>query len=305
MQLLVTGGRGVRGVRTIRLARARGPRVRVFDAVDDRIQVAAAVGAEASDLGWTVGDVVEAGAVSRAVAGADAIIHFAGVMTTDCRKDPVRGAKIDLIGALNVFRAALDHGVGRLAWASSAAVFAPDDGRQPRPITHYGAYKLAAEACARAHFLEDGLSSVAFRPAIVYGPGREAGLTADPSRAVGDVLAGRPARIGWRGPTGFVHVDDVAEAFLAAIERSPVGAHAFNLGGEVASAEAFAAELARQSPGARIAVEGDPLPLAADLAADDLDAVLPGLPHTSLVDGIARTIAELRADGLAAAAGAS
>ncbi|MEZ5740784.1 MAG: NAD-dependent epimerase/dehydratase family protein [Burkholderiaceae bacterium] len=66
------------------------------------------------------------------------------LLTTDCAANPVLGAQVNLVGTLNVFEAARSAGITRIAYASSAGVFAPGDGGQ-QPITHYGAFKLACE----------------------------------------------------------------------------------------------------------------------------------------------------------------
>ncbi|WP_163837351.1 NAD-dependent epimerase/dehydratase family protein, partial [Providencia stuartii] len=65
----------------------------------------------------------------------------------------------------------------------------------PRPTTHYGTFKLACEGSARAYLADRGLASIGFRPFIVYGPGRETGLTAGPSLACRAAARGESYRI--------------------------------------------------------------------------------------------------------------
>lgn len=91
-----------------------------------------------------------------------------------------------------------------------------------------------------------------------------------------------------------VHVDDVAAAYVAAMLREPNGAHVFNLNGATVSCEEIAAEINRQVPGDLIGVDGPRLLLPPQLPPDDIDRVLPGLPNTSLAEGISRTIAFYR-----------
>ena len=84
---------------------------------------------------WVLGDIVDGAAVMVASQGHDAIIHLAGILTPDCKTNPVRGAQINLIGTLSVFQAARQHGIDRLLYTSSAGVYGPDDGHVPgRPL---------------------------------------------------------------------------------------------------------------------------------------------------------------------------
>jgi nucleoside-diphosphate-sugar epimerase len=203
----------------------------------------------------------------------------------------VLGARVNLIGTLNAFEAARRHGIRRIVYTSSAGVYGPDDGSEPRPTTHYGAFKLACEGSARAYLEDHGLASIGFRPAIVYGPGRTTGLTAGPTLACRAAARGEPYAIPYRGSAGLVFVDDVAAAYELALAREPNGAHVFNLGGTAASSEEVAAQIAALVPGSRITVDGPPLPFPPTIAEDGLRLALPNLPDTSLPDGLARTIA--------------
>lgn len=121
------------------------------------------------------------------------VIHLAALQIPACRTDPVRGMSVNAVGTLNVFEAAVAHGINHVAWASSIAVFGDrndypsgairdDAARLPRTI--YGVTKVAAEDAAKVYWNDQGLSSVALRPWVVYGPGRDQGLTSEPTRAM-------------------------------------------------------------------------------------------------------------------------
>lgn len=220
---------------------------------------------------------------------------MAGILTPACRADPVRGAEINLIGTLHAFEAALRQRMARVVYASSAGVFGPDSGSLPFPTTHYGAFKLACEGSARAYWADHALPSIGFRPFIVYGPGRgEAGASAGPTLACQAAVKGVPYTIDYVGGAGMIYVDDVAAAFEAALFSDAPDAHAFALAGKVATIDEIIAEIGRQVPGARIMSTGVPMPITAELAPDDIASVLPGLPETSLADGLAATIAYYR-----------
>ena len=288
MRILVTGGQGFLGAWIIRRLYEAGHDVRVFD-VSQRTELVQRIAGHVPQ--WVVGDIADTAAVQNAALGCDAIIHLAGILTPACAANPVRGAQINLIGTLNVFEAARAHGIRRLVYTSSAGVFGPEPGAEPFPMSHYGAFKLACEGSARAYWADHHIPSIGFRPYIVYGPGRETGLTAGPSLACQAAAHGEAYTIGYSGDSGLIFVDDVAAAYIAAVLREPDGAHVFNLEGEVATTAEVAAEIRRQMPGARIDAAGPLLPLPAHMLPDALSEILPGLPHTKLTDGIARTIA--------------
>jgi len=297
MRVLVTGGGGFLGAWIAHALIGSGHAVRILDRDTRPGLVNSVVGSGAEAIDWRAGDIADAASVLEAARGCDGIVHLAGLLTLACRADPVRGAMVNLIGTLNVFQAAQTLGIARIVYASSAAVFAPDHARFPEPDTHYGAFKLACEGSARAYWRDAGLASVGFRPYVVYGAGRNDGLTAGPSLACRASVRGEAYDIPYSGAAGLVYVEDVAAAFLAALLRMPDGAHAFNLPGALATSEAVAAEVKAAVPGARIGVSGEPLPFVADIGAGNLDAVLPDLPRTTLRDGIRRTIADYRRIG--------
>ncbi len=302
--VLITGGSGFIAAWITRRLLARGWMPTLFDFNPQRHIVRGIVGPAADDLRWITGDVADPRAVRDAAAGCDLTMHLAGLLTPACQADPKRGAEVNLIGTLNVFEAAKHHGHRMVVYASSAGVYGPGSGEHPRPETHYGAFKLATEGSARAYWNTDRMPSVGFRPFVVYGPGRETGISAGPTLACAAAVRGEPCTIGFTGRSDLLYVDDVAAAFEAAAVHCPGGAHAFNLRGEIADIADVIAEIRRHVPDARLDADGPPLPIDAELGLDALDATLPGLPRTSLADGIASTIAYYKGNAHAAPAGA-
>ena len=294
MTVLITGGGGFLGAWLIKRLAARSIDMRVFDRHDNRDLVRSIAGEVADSLQWQVGDVADTAAVARAAEGCDFAVHLAALLTTDCAASPVLGAQVNLIGTLNVFEAARANRMRGVAYASSAAVFGPDSSTEPWPVTHYGAYKLACEGCARAYWASDNLSSVGLRPLIVYGPGRLTGLTAGPTIACREAAAGRPYTIGYSGAADMIFVDDVAAAFEAAVIKSYRGAHAFSLSGELVDMPELIAGIRQHIPDAVIDSIGPQIPMTAEMTASDTREVLGSLPHTTLADGLARTIDHYR-----------
>ena len=300
MTTLVTGAFGCIGAWVVRGLLASGERPVVFDLGDDP---------------WRVGMIAGSDAPSRVVRehGIRTIIHLAAWQVPLCRQDPPRGAAINVVGTANVFevaRAAAGQ-VERVVYASSAAVFgAPSlyppgpiaDDAPARPATHYGVYKVANEETARVYWEEHRIPSSGFRPLTVYGPGRDFGLTADPTLAMKAAVLGRPFQIRWGGSTDLIYTEDVARAVLAAASARLDGARVYNLHG----ASASVTDVVRTIEAARPAVKGSithveqALPFPAALGDARYQKDLGPAPPTSLTDGVAKTLDEferLRKDG--------
>ncbi|RQR94407.1 NAD(P)-dependent oxidoreductase [Burkholderia sp. Bp8991] len=295
MRVLVTGGSGFLGAWIIRRLLARGMECVSFDVRTNPRLVEALAPERAAAVRWRTGDIADAAATAHAFDGCDAAIHLAGILTPDCAADPVRGARVNLIGTLNVFEAARSAGLRRVLYASSAGVFGPDDGAVPLPQTHYGAFKLACEGSARAYWHDHGIASVGFRPLVVYGAGRETGSSAGPSLACRAAARGERYTIPFTGATGLMFADDVAAAYEAALLADIEGAHAFTLAGEITPVNTLIERIAALVPGAHIDAGGPPLPIATAFPDDPaLDRLLPGLPRTALDDGLRQTVAFYR-----------
>ena len=100
--------------------------------------------------------------------------------------------------------------------------------------------------------------------------------------------------IPYSGRAGLVYVEDVAAAYELALFAEPDGARVFNLIGVQASNEDVVAAIRNIVPDARLGVEGPDLGIASHVDEGDLETALPGLPRTSLWEGVARTIAFYR-----------
>lgn len=288
-RVLVTGGTGFVGLRTVAALTAAGHKVRIFDLAPRPERLAPGTDAEIVS-----GDITDTASVMAAARDCNGIVHLAGLMTLDCARDPVLGANVNLIGSLNVFEAAK---IGRLpvAYLSTAGIFGPQDAINPQPMTIYGATKLAVEGAARAFFLDHGMPSLGLRPYIVYGPGISAGIAAGPSIAIAASARREAAEIRFSGRVGFVHVDDVACMLTAAMTVPLEGATALTMAGDTADMEAFVAELRRQSGWSGITVAGPPLRIPADLTSDPVPASLGPQLVTSIEDGVRAALSEVKA----------
>jgi nucleoside-diphosphate-sugar epimerase len=136
----------------------------------------------------------------------------------------------------------------------------------------------------------------------VYGPGRDFGLTADPTLAMKAAVLGRPFQIRWGGATDLIYTEDVARALLAAASSRLDGARVYNLHGASASVADIVRtiEAARPSATRTITRVEQALPFPAELDDARYQKDLGPTPRTSLADGVARTLDEferLKKDG--------
>jgi nucleoside-diphosphate-sugar epimerase len=307
----MTGALGCIGAWVVKALVERGDHPVVFDESRDRRRLDAIMRpADLAHATFVHGDVTDGQAVRTALeaSGAKRIIHLAGLQVPTCRAHPVRGAMVNVMGTLHVFEAARALGAERVAYASSAAVFglsdeAVDESVAPAPLTHYGVFKQANEGNARIYYHDNGLSSVGLRPFSVYGVGRDAGITSDPTRAMKAALLGRHFDIRFSGVTDFIYAADTAAAFIACADQAPEGAHVFNVHGEaidVASiVDLIDAHLPEPSRGL-IRFGGPPIPMPPSLDDTALRTLVAGLPRTCADAGISETIrrfSELRDAG--------
>jgi len=226
------------------------------------------------------------------------VIHLAALQVPFCRADPVRGAQVNVVGTVAIFTAAMQAGLKTpIVYASSAAAFAAADaGLDPsgHPATHYGVYKLANEETARVFAAENSVSSIGLRPYVVYGPGRDQGLTSAPTLAMRAAALGEPYTIGYSGVSQLQYGADAAAAFIAAARTSYDDAAVVNLPGVKASIDEIVEEIVRVVPDARIDVDGQPLPFPSELDTSVFRAIVGDVRITPLADGIAATIAHFR-----------
>jgi nucleoside-diphosphate-sugar epimerase len=305
VRVFLTGGYGCIGSWVAAQLAAAGSEVWIYDLKEDTHRLDVVMEPELrSRVHFVAGDVADAGSVRLTIerVGATHVLHLAGLQTPTCRADPVLGAKVNVIGTLAVFEAAvaLKHQVKRVVYASSAAVHGPPepDSTGPvgdlvrlAPLSHYGAFKVCNELNAKVYWLDHGVTSIGLRPWTVYGVGRDFGMTSEPTKAIKSVALERPYRISYGGRQDLQYVADVAATFVHALERPFEGAEAFNLRGAVEPIEAFVKTLCEVVPeAAGLVTHGDrQLPIAPDLDDGRLEEHLGPTPRTPLRDGIAET----------------
>src|SRR5947209_3507596 len=240
------------------------------------------------------GDITDLYEVERALREREIthVAHLAAMLVPLAAADPPRGAMVNVGGTVNVFEAVKRSGLPGLAYASSAAVYDRTDGIEVaedadgHPINHYGVHKLANEGAARVYWRDDGIASIGLRPHIVYGPGRDHGMTAGPTLAMAAAVRGERYEIPFGGRAQFQYAPEVARMFIDAARSARDGAEVRNVGGPSEHVADVIAAIEAALPGAAglVTFKDDvPLPLP-----EHMDARSP--VSTPLRQGVSQTV---------------
>jgi UDP-glucose 4-epimerase len=262
MRVLLTGGAGYIGAHTALALAQSGHAISI---VDDLSAVSAVAvervrelcGAEVPFLRGDVRQGREIAAFVRDIGGVDAIIHLAGVKSVaDSLRHPIEYYDVNVGGAISILQIAEEEGIETIVFSSSATVYAPEC---PMPLTEqsatglgqaspYGASKRVVEQiltdAARARPRLRAVSLRYFNPVGAHESGR---LGEDPLAppqnlmpVIARAAAGTSTEVAVFGddyPTAdgtalrdYIHVMDLAEAHVAALEHAPAGAHVYNVG---------------------------------------------------------------------------
>ena len=304
-RFLVTGAFGCLGAWVVSELVREGTEVVTFDLAADDFRLRYLL-ADSDLLALTKirGDVTDSEAVQNAMTEhrITNVVHLAGLQTPVCAADPSWGARVNVVGTVNVFAAVKKTAAaGRpIAYASSVAVYTAnqtDDVRGAEsfgpPGSHYGVYKLANENTARVFAAENDVASVGLRPYVVYGVGRDRGMTSAPTAAMLAAARGEPSVITFSGKCQMQYAQDVARAFIAATRSDCGGCAILNLDAPSVDIVDVVAAIHQACPDIRapgISVSGEPLPFPARLPDNGVRELLGRTAVTSLEDGVGQTI---------------
>ena len=248
MKVTVTGGAGYIGSHAVRELVRAGHAVTVLDDLSHGHRAAVDPAARLVE-----GDLGDARALDAALAGAEAVVHFAGLLSVeDSVRDPASYYRTNVVKGLALLEAMTRASVPRIVFSSTCATYGnpvrvPMDEDHPQlPINPYGATKLAFERALADHARAGGPRAVALRYFNAAGCHPDGGLGEDHRpeihlipRAVAAALGTAPAlRVNgddYDTPDGtcvrdYIHVQDLARAHVAAIAESDVPFRAYNLG---------------------------------------------------------------------------
>jgi nucleoside-diphosphate-sugar epimerase len=303
-RVLVTGALGCLGAWVARTVLEDGDAVVGYDLGEDAARLQLVLGDDAGQVVLVRGDITDLAQLEATLDEHEItrVIHLAALQVPFVRANPPLGMRVNVAGTVNVLEAVARRPdrIPGLVYASSAAVYGPHDPSPApeaggtAPGTLYGVSKLADEGMARVYAAEAGLRSVGLRPYVVYGPGRDQGMTSGPTAAMLAAVRGEPFEIAFTGRAQFDLAADVARALVTAAHDPPEGACVFNAPGARASVEDVIEAIRAVVPDAQVTAAGAALPFPAELDADGYDRTIGPFPRTSLRDGVAATIGHFR-----------
>jgi UDP-glucose-4-epimerase GalE len=250
MRILVTGGAGYIGSHAARLFLARGHDVWVYD----NLSVGHKAAVPADRL--IQADLNEIHRLDHAIMDRriEAVVHFAAwTYVGESVKDPGKYYQNNLVNTLNLMECLRRHGVGRLVFSSTAATYGvperipiPEDTPQ-QPINPYGASKLAVERALADYAKAYQWGFAALRYFNASGASADGAIGEDHTPETHLIPLVIQAAMGQRPhievfgtdyptPDGtcvrdYIHVDDLAEAHLLALEQLTPGKEMrYNLG---------------------------------------------------------------------------
>ncbi len=238
MRCVVTGGAGFIGSNLTDRLLSLGHEVLVYD--DLSTGQARFLEAARTSPRFTLvrGDILDAPALERAVAGADQVFHLAA--NADVRRGtehPARDLEQNTVGTFRVLEAMRKGGVRRIAFSSTGSVYGeaavvptPEDAPFPVQTSLYGAAKVAGEALISAYCEGFGFQAWIFRFVSILGPRYSHGHVFDFYRA----LRADPTRLHILGDgrqrKSYLHVEDCLDAIVLALEQATGRVNILNLG---------------------------------------------------------------------------
>jgi UDP-glucose 4-epimerase len=290
MNVLVSGGAGYIGSVTSEILLRAGHQVAVVDNLVHGHRAALPEKAQ-----FLQADLDDLRAAREAVAAAkpDAVMHFAGhIQVGESMRDPFKYLRDNAVGGLHLFQAAVEAGVRRVILSSTANLFDKpvrvpiDESAALIPGSPYGESKLYLERVLSWLETTHGLRSASLRYFNAAGATEERGEDHDPEThlipLVLHVALGRRQNVSIFGsdydtPDGtcirdYIHVSDLADAHVLALEHLDRGSRTYNLGNGKGFSVLEVIEVARKITGHPIPTvmaprrEGDVARLVADSA---------------------------------------
>lgn len=226
MKCVIFGGGGFIGSAIADRLLLDGHTVRIFE----RPRVVPYRKFKASEqVEWVTGDFLSTHDVGEAIDGTDVVLHLVSTtLPKNSNDDPIYDVQSNVVGSLQLLNAMVARNVRKIVFISSGGTvygipkYLPiDEGHPTDPLVSYGITKLAIEKYLHLYEHMHGIRSITLRAANPYGE-RQRIETAQ--GAVGvflhRALTGNPVEIWGDGSVtrDYLHISDVAEAFVKAVE---------------------------------------------------------------------------------------
>jgi UDP-glucose 4-epimerase len=261
-RILITGGAGFIGSAVIRLLKEHGHEIFVID----NLSFGNREFIDIDDDHFFNADILDKGSVDRITSEIrpEVMIHLAAIhFIPYCNEHPYESANINILGTMNVLDAAEKFNVGKVFFASTAAVYpiydeAVSEQHATGPLDIYGLSKLTGERLCNEFHLRTGIPTIVCRFFNAFGPNEtNPHLIPEIQR---QVLGGnRKIHLGNLKPKrDFIHTYDMAEAVRTLIDKVDSGIDTFNLGRGIEYAVTEIVDAFSRALGEPIEVEVDP-----------------------------------------------
>lgn len=303
MKVVVTGGAGFIGANLSRVLLANDAVTEVV-AFDD---LSTGFESNLDGVGATlvVGDILNPDELDAAFDGASSVVHLAARPSVPRSvKDPVASHHANATGTLYVLEAARRAGNIQTIVASSSSVYGSNpvlpkhEDLATRPLSPYGASKLATEAYALAYGSSYGMATLAFRFFNVFGPLQAAGhaYAAVIPAFIDAALRGEALPVHGDGSQSrdFTFVDTVAAVITDAVVRRVSSPEPVNLAFGTRTNLLEVIDLLGKALGTELAVDFQPSRVGdvphSQAANDRLRALFPSIEPVDLDTGLQRTV---------------
>ena len=244
-KILVTGGAGFIGSHLVDRLLAEDYEVVILDNFSQG-RLSNISDNENKNLKIFRGDIQKISEIKAAFRDVDAVFHEAAMVSVvQSIQNPILANEINVNGTLNVLKASADFNVKRLVFASSAAVYGPNSGACKNedsiaiPVNPYGVTKLVGEKYVRLFNDLYGIEAVSLRYFNIYGPKQSFDINSGYGGVI-TLFLNRllqnlsPIIYGDGNQTrDFVHVKDIVNANMLALESKKLSGDFFNIGSGV------------------------------------------------------------------------
>lgn len=235
---LITGGCGFIGTSVIAYLKKEKPtiNIRVLDnlSVGSRTDIAevtpflvkeiSSINKPPEGVELIIGDIRDTDCCHKCCTGIDVVLHLAAnTGVGPSVEDPKKDMESNVMGTFNVLEASRQQKVSHFIFASSGAPVgevAPPIHEEiaPRPVSPYGASKLAGEAYCSAYYRTFGLKTVALRFGNVYGP-KSKHKSSVVAKFFKHALLKEPLEIFGDGAQtrDFIYIEDIIRAIVLAV----------------------------------------------------------------------------------------
>jgi nucleoside-diphosphate-sugar epimerase len=231
--ILITGSTGYIGSKLTQKLAAEGKKISLLLRKDPTIE-----SFNATSIDIKKGDITDIESLREAMKDVDQVYHLAAYARA-YSKDPSIYFQVNVEGTRNVLQAALEKGVKKVVYTSTAAVLGPSgDGAQnensPKLAPYFNPYEISKGESEKVvgEYFQKGLNTVIVNPARVYGPGLESGSNPF-TKIISLYMEGK-----WKAIPGdgnqigsYCYIDDIVDGHMKAMEKGRAGER-YLLGGD-------------------------------------------------------------------------